>query len=47
VKELPPDIKSLDAEAIGSQVDNLIYPLYLRTMIAVVPTISVTKHLVF
>jgi hypothetical protein len=47
VKELPPDIKPLDAEAIGSQVDNLTYPLYLRTHIVLVITISVIKHLTF
>jgi len=38
VKELPFHIKSLDVEAIGSQVYDLIYiqSMYLRTQIAVV-----------
>lgn len=48
VKELPPDIKSLDVEAIGSQVYDLIYPINLLEINACsVITISVFKHLAF
>lgn len=43
-KELPPHLKSLDVEAIGSQVCNLTYDImmYLRKQIALV-----IKHLAF